>query len=256
LEEIEIIRYEGERRTTKMDVVAREVPFTINLNGTEFVTLLASPEALEDLTIGLLFSSGLLKTADEVQNITIDEEKWLADVSLVNRDVSSDLVFKRMYTSGCGQGTLFYNAIDILHRQKNESKLEVPRKNLLKLMAEFNSSSTGYKRTGGVHYAAVSDGKRIIEMRQDIGRHNAVDKVLGWGVLEEVNLADKIFLVSGRVSSEIVLKIQKTASPVLVSRSAPTNQGVRLARQTNLTLIGFARGQRMNVYSAPERVKN
>ncbi|MFQ6104284.1 MAG: formate dehydrogenase accessory sulfurtransferase FdhD [Candidatus Glassbacteria bacterium] len=254
MEEVEITKINRNRRFVESDVVAMEVPFTINLNGSELVTLLSSPEDLRELAAGFLFSSGLVKKPDEIETITIDQEKWLAEVSLEKKEVSSDLVFKRMYTSGCGRGTLFYSAIDLLHRHKNNSSLKIEKRRIFRLMSDFQNGSTQYKQTGGVHYAALSDGKVIIFIKEDVGRHNAVDKVIGCSFLNGFSFDNTIFLTSGRVSSEIVLKIQKTGSPMLISRSAPTNQGVRLARDLNLTLIGFVRGQRMNIYSASERV--
>jgi FdhD protein len=254
MEEIEITRIEGEDSVVKQDVVAREVPFTINLNGSEFVILLSSPSDLKELSTGFLFSSGLLRSAEEIENITVDEEKWLAEVTLKNKELSSELVFKRMYTSGCGGGTLFYHALDLLHRRKNTSSFTIERNRIFDLMSEFNRTSIVFKKTGGVHYAALSDGVKIIGMKEDIGRHNAVDKIIGWTILQGISFENKMFLTSGRLSSEIILKVQKTGAPVILSRSAPTNQGVRLAREMNLTLIGFIRGKKMNIYSAGERV--
>jgi FdhD protein len=254
MEELEITKVNRGKITTEKDLVAREIPLTINLNGSEFVILLASPMDLKELCAGFLFSNGLIKAAADIESITLDEQNWLAGLVLKDKEKTADLVFKRMYTSGCGRGTQFYNALDVLHRRKNTSSLKVEISRISELMAEFNKCSSAFKKTGGVHSAALSDGEKIVVAREDIGRHNAVDKIIGYSLFEGINFYDKIFLTSGRVSSEIILKVKKTGSPVIVSRSAPTNQGVRLAREMNLTLIGFARGSQMNIYSARERV--
>ena len=125
MEEVQIMKIHNDRRVIESDLVAREVPFTINLNGSELVTLLTSPSDLRELAAGFLFSSGLVKRREEIESITIDEEKWLAEVSCESNKESSELLFKRMYTSGCGRGTLFYNAIDLLHRHRNDSHLTI-----------------------------------------------------------------------------------------------------------------------------------
>jgi FdhD protein len=121
-------------------------------------------------------------------------------------------------------------------------------------MKAFHKRSLGYRETGGVHSAALAEKDNILIVREDIGRHNTVDKILGYAMLNSINLSDKVILISGRISSEIVLKTIKTKIPMIVSRSAPTDQAVEHARDSNITLIGFVRGQRMNVYSGLGRI--
>lgn len=254
VEEVDITRVDRDRRTARKDLVAREVPLTMHVNGSELVTLLASPTDLRDLCVGFLYSSGLVRTTGEVQSLTVDEERWRVDIRLGKDIPAEDLAAKRMYTSGCGRGVLFYHAIDILHRQKNTSPLSVPARTIYGLMAEFNDLSRRFQLTGGVHSAALASLEKILTVREDIGRHNAVDKVIGAALAQDIDFPHTIVLTSGRISSEIILKIQKTGSPVIVSRSAPTNQGVRLAADLGLTLVGFVRGQRMNIYSGGERI--
>lgn len=254
MEEIEITQITRDGRQSARDVVAREVPFTLNANGEELVTLLSSPGDLKELSIGFLFSSGLIRSIDDVESVAVDEQKWRADVALKNNDLLSSLAFKRMYTSGCGRGTIFYNALDAMNRGKCDSTLRVPHERVLELMSEFNSFSTRFKETGCVHSAALSDGEKILFCRDDIGRHNAVDKIIGAMMIDRLDAQNKILLSSGRLSSEIVFKVHHAGLPIIVSRSAPTNQGVRHAREMNLTLVGFVRGRRMNLYSAEERI--
>lgn len=123
------------------------------------------------------------------------------------------------------------------------------------LMKAFDKKSAVFKKTGGVHSAALCDGERIVSFQEDIGRHNAIDKIIGDALYNNLNMADLIVLTSGRISSDVMFKVQKMESAVIVSRSAPTDLAVKLAKQWNVTLVGFARGKRMNVYSAPERIE-
>ena len=121
-------------------------------------------------------------------------------------------------------------------------------------MADFQNRSIGFKETGGVHSAGLANTHQILVIREDIGRHNTIDKILGYSLANSIDLSDKIILSSGRVSSEILLKIQKTQIGVVISRSAPTDQAIKHAEDCDLTLIGFVRGRRMNVYSGIHRI--
>jgi len=236
------------------DSVAREIPFTIIVNNEELVTLQCSPLSLEDLALGFLFTSGLIQSASDVKNIAIDTERWVGHVELAGSLDNKEMLFKRMYTSGCGRGTLFYNPLDILHRGKLTSNLSVDPPYVAGLMRRFQKGSHLYLKTGGVHSAAIADNREIIVFREDIGRHNAIDKVAGSMMSQGVSFSDKMLVTSGRVSSEVIFKVRRIGLPVIISKSAPTDQAIRHAREMNITLIGFARGLRMNIYSAPERI--
>jgi FdhD protein len=160
----------------------------------------------------------------------------------------------RIITSGCGKGMTFFDYKDFSQCRKIESKITISSEKISLLIADFQKMSTLFKETGGVHSAALSDGKEILLFAEDLGRHNALDKIFGEALEKGSALSDKVILTSGRLTSEMVIKILKRGVPVLASPSAPTDMAVRLARQMNLTLVGFARGKRMNIYSASERV--
>lgn len=236
------------------DFLAKEVPLTILVNDRELVTLLCTPQDLEDLVTGFLFTSGLIKKGDSIKKIVLDEERWTAYVDLTSDIEAQDLVFKRLYTSGCGRGTLFYNAVDFMHRSKIVSGFTIKSGYITRLMLDFQRKSEMYMKTGGVHSAAIGDNKGIAVFREDIGRHNALDKVIGHMMRKGVSLEGKFLITSGRISSEVLFKAQKCKVPLVISKSAPTDQAVRLARQMGITLVGFARGNRMNVYSEEKRV--
>lgn len=254
MENFRIIKITNNKKEFVDDVAASEIPLTINIGGKELVTLLCSPFDVEDLARGFLLTSGLVKKSDEIKKIIINKEQWTANVELTDNKLSEDLVFKRLYTSGCGRGTLFYNIFDIANRSKIISDIRIESIQISKLMADFQKKSEGYLKTGGVHSAALSDGNEIIAFKEDIGRHNAIDKVVGNIIAINQSLSDTILLTSGRISSEVIFKARKCSISIIISRSAPTNQAVRLAREMDMTLVGFARGNRMNIYSVEERI--
>jgi FdhD protein len=255
IQNFKITRLKEKERELFEDSIVEEIPFTLKLNEKELVTLLCTPADLEDLTIGFLFTSGIINKAEDIKKITLDSERWISYTELVNKNNTEELVFKRLYTSGCGRGILFYNVADIANRVKIISDLRIHSEKINILMADFQKKSKVYRLTGGTHSAALADGKGILIFREDIGRHNAIDKVIGYGLRHGYSFKNKIIITSGRISSEVLLKIQKCRIPVVVSRSAPTNQAVMLAKDMNITLVGFARGNRMNIYSSEERIE-
>ncbi len=254
IERLSVTRIKGHEREVIDDLVVSEIPLTINIGENELVTLLCCPSDLEDLVAGFLFSSGLIKKAEDIKKIVINRQQWIAYVDLVEGDIDQGLVFKRLYTSGCGRGTIFYNALDIINRIKIISDFRISSDRINELMFNFHKSSQVYLKTGGVHGAALADKEGILIFKEDIGRHNAVDKIIGCHLKEKGDFEGKILISSGRISSEILFKVQKARIPVLVSQSAPTDQAVKLAKDMDLTLIGFARGNKMNIYSREERV--
>ena len=161
---------------------------------------------------------------------------------------------KRTITSGCGKGAVFYNATDRLQCQPVTSELKVKPTIIRNLMREVNGKSELFKATGGVHTCALCTENEIVIFREDIGRHNAIDKILGECFLEGVRTDDKIMVTSGRLTSEMLIKVAKQEVPILVSRSAPTDLAIKLSKKLKVTLIGFVRGSRLTIYSSPERV--
>ena len=253
-ETVKIIKIKGSVKESVEDIVVEEIPFTLNVNDKELVTLLCTPIDLDDLAGGFLFTSGLINKIEDIKKIVINQEQWVAYIDLADAAVMNDLVFKRLYTSGCGRGTLFYSVQDMAKRSKVVSSLKIEAIKINALMTYFQKKSELYLKTGGVHSAALADDKEILVFKEDIGRHNAIDKVIGQGLKENIDFQNKIMISSGRISSEVLLKIQKCNIPVVISKSAPTNQAIKLSKDRGITLIGFARGNRMNVYSNEERI--
>ena len=251
---IPVVRFTEESKNSIEDVVAREFPLTIVLNNQELVTLLCSPVDLKYLAVGFLFSEGLLRSKDEVTKIIVDDQRGIVRVESEERgELASDVLFKRFITSGCGRGASFYSAADATG-QKVESQVVMSAHDVFILVNEFQHRSQVYRTTGGVHSAALCDTERILIFSEDIGRHNAIDKIFGECILKDIPTDDQIVITSGRISSEILLKISKRNIPILISKSAPTDMGVKLADDLGVTLVGFVRGKRMNVYANAWRI--
>lgn len=252
--EIDILRIDRDKKANFQDIVTDEVPLTIYLEDKELVTFLCSPDNLKELSLGFLYSAGLIHSMNDIEGIIISSQKWTSHVKLKNKDIDTEFIFKRLYTSGCGKGVLFYNAVDLMHRRVITRDSKISADKIVELMRAFQEMAITFRKTGGVHSAALSDGENIVAFKEDIGRHNAIDKVIGEALMKNLDMPDLIVLSSGRISSEIVFKAQKMGSAFLISRSAPTDQAIKVAKVANLTLVGFVRGQRMNVYTAKERV--
>ncbi|WP_235919100.1 formate dehydrogenase accessory sulfurtransferase FdhD [Heliomicrobium undosum] len=245
----------GEGRAEQEELLVREWPLTLYLNGEELVTLLASPEHMEDLAIGFLAAEGFLQRAEQMKGLRGDYENGQVFVEAESALTAGKTFMKRYITTGCGKGMTFYDVTDARHARSLEAAgTAVTADQILARMAEMQALSGLYRETGGVHSAALCDGDRILLYREDIGRHNAADKIAGACFREKIATADKLFLTSGRISSEILLKVAKMGIPLIASRSAPTDLAVRLGEQLGMTVVGFVRGKRMNVYSHPWRI--
>lgn len=254
-EQVRIQRITDRERVEAEDTVVKEFPLTIILNNQELVTLLCSPAKLKYLALGFLVSEGLIRAKTDVKSLLLDDRRGVVRVEALGPTLMEQgSVFKRFITSGCGKGTAFYSAVDAA-QTKVESEARIAPDQVFSLMKEFQTRSEVFQETGGVHSAALSDGKGILIFCEDIGRHNAIDKIFGECLWEGIPTQDRIILTSGRISSEILFKVAKRGVPILVSRSAPTDLAVKTAGDLGITVIGFARGRRMNVYSHQERIE-
>lgn len=254
VEQLTVRRITPEGKEDIEEVVTREFPLTIILNDRELVTLLCSPKDMDYLAVGFLYSEGLVNDRSEVKSVLVDDQRGVVRVEVSGESLDTgEQVFKRLITSGCGRGASFYSMADVKHPGV-DSKITVNADEVLALMKEFQHRSELFRATGGVHSAALCDNKHIIVFNEDIGRHNAIDKIFGQCLMKDIPTNDRMIVTSGRISSEILLKVAKRNIPILISKSAPTNLGIGLANNLGVTLIGFVRGQRMNVYTHPARV--
>ncbi|MEW6614514.1 MAG: formate dehydrogenase accessory sulfurtransferase FdhD [Thermodesulfobacteriota bacterium] len=255
-EQLDIISYsEGSFSSAKKSII-REIPLTIFLNTVEIVTLLCIDDHLKELALGFLNSEGMLNSPDEIISIRLDEERGIVEIATQKSyPISEKLFMKRTITSGCGKGSSFYNVMDSIQCKKVNSQLTISAKQVLGLMKELHSLSYLYKSTGGVHNSALATPEGILVFREDIGRHNAVDKINGECFLKGIDLNDKILLTTGRITSEILIKAGKMGIPILLSRSASTSLAVSMAKEMGITAVGYIRGGNFTIYSYPERVE-
>ena len=254
--EVTLIRMDRNSRETLQGEVAREFPLTVMLNDEQLATLLCSPEEMENLAVGFLYSEGFIRTKEDIRGISLDETRGIVRVNTESADiVDRELFMKRVITTGCGRGISFYNFADLDQKQqKVQSNLKVTPAQILDLMKSFQTRSEIYQKTHGVHGAALCDGAGILLFKEDIGRHNAIDKIFGHCLRGDIPLADRIIMTTGRISSEILFKVAKRNIPILVSRSTPTDLAVGLAGELGITLVGFVRGGHMNVYAEEWRI--
>jgi FdhD protein len=256
VETFKIKRFTEASKEDIEETVARERPLTIVLNNRELVTLLCSPTELKYLAIGFLSSEGLIKSKDDIKKILVDERRGIVRVETVEKqNFPDEQMFKRFITSGCGRGATFYSAADVQGKIKVESHTKISITEVFTLTKEFLHRSQVFRTTGGVHSAALCDTASILIFTDDIGRHNAIDKIFGQCLLENIPVEEHLIISTGRISSEMLLKAAKRNIPIVISKSAPTALGVRLAGELGITLIGFVRGRRMNVYSHDWRIR-
>jgi FdhD protein len=255
VESFEITAIQEGNREKRSTAVSEEVPLTIELNGSELATLLCSPGHLKNLVTGFLFTTGLLGDLSAQKALIVDRDRWKASVTLEGEGLDKAMVFKRIYTSGCGKGVIFHNPMDLMQRQRIETDIQVSSTDLSTLMKSFQKQSEEHQSTRGVHSGALAVPGEILIFRDDIGRHNAIDKVIGESLYQGIGFSEKILLTSGRISSEILSKALRCRMPLIVAVGAPTNQAVKLAREVHLTLVGLVKGNRMIVYSGEERIR-
>lgn len=251
-----IVRVDGDTRVDKEDEVASEYPLTLRLDGEEFATIVCTPADLEDMVVGFLASEGVILTPDDIVGLTINEDLGLADVKLkMKHIVSADFYGKRFIGSCCGKGRQFYLQNDVKTARTSTSKLQVSAQRCAELMDDLEAASEAFRLTGGVHNAALCDARNgIIVARSDIGRHNALDKIFGYCLLNKVPRRDAIIAFSGRLSSEVVLKTAKIGVGIILSNAAPTDLALKLADELGITAVGFIRGNQMNLYAHTYRI--
>jgi len=244
----------GNTQSASVPVVL-EIPITVYVNDTEMATLICSPGGHKELAVGFLLSEGLLQDISDIKDITFNEQDGLLWMETTAPVPQLENFLRRQINSCCGKGrAALYYINDARKLKPVESSCVFAASHLLHLISLLEEKSATFRKTGGVHSAALADNKGMLVIHEDIGRHNAVDKVFGHAFLNRLNPGDKCLLLSGRISSEILIKAAHNGIPVVVSRSAPTFLAVELADEFNITLVGFARRERLTVYSHMERV--
>jgi len=234
--------------------VTVERPLTLFLNSREIVTMMTISDYPEYLAVGYLVNQNMLLSDDEVVGIDYDDD---IDVVVVRTNTETDFeekLQKKTLTSGCAQGTVFGDLMESFEHVRFQGETVLRTSDLYELLKKINTTPSLYLEAGAIHGCVLCAGNKPIIYMEDVGRHNAVDKIAGYMYLNNIKPEDKIFYTTGRLTSEMVIKTVQMGIPILISRSGFTAWGVDLARQANLTLIGRARGNRFLALSGEQRI--
>lgn len=254
-EKYNITKYTGGQFLHVEDVIVNEFPLTIFVNDVEFATMVCTPTHFKEMVVGFLASEGVIRFSDEILSLNIDESRGYAYVTIKAKTTTNQEYYsKRFIGSCCGKSRQFYFHNDAKTARTSTSTTTITAAQSIYLMNEMQSSSLVFQETGGVHNAALCTPEEILAVRTDIGRHNALDKLFGYSILNRIPVRDKIIVFSGRISSEVLLKAAKIGVGIVLSKSAPTDLAIKLAKDLNITAVGFIRGESFNVYSCPERI--
>lgn len=241
-------RYSAQEWQRASGSVPREMALTIFVNGEELVTVLCTPTKLTPLVLGFLYSEGVISGERDVASMRVCEEDSLADVRLASPAYAPPM--RRTLASGCGGGVSFATQLP-----KVDSHLVATADEVLSLVRQLNQQAHLYRTCGGVHTSALADREHLLVVAEDIGRHNTLDKMVGECLLTGLPTKDRLLLTTGRISSEMMSKAARMQTPIVVSRSSPTDRAISLALEAGITLIGYARGDRLSVYTQEERLQ-
>ena len=234
--------------------IVEERSLTIFLDDQEVVTAMTIGDHPDLLALGYLRNQSLISSLDDVAGIDVDRDEGLVVVRTHERRDVSDRMKKRVRTSGCAQGTVFADVLHQFDTVRLPNGQGVRHSDLIAVSKAINTVPSLYLEAGAIHGAVLCKERNVLAYFEDVGRHNAVDKVSGWMLLNRVSPDDKLFYTTGRLTSEMVIKTVMMGLPILASRSGFTAWGVELARKAGLTLIGRMKGKRLVLLSGAERV--
>ncbi len=228
-----------------------ETPVSLTINGTAWLSFMCTPVDLEALAVGFLYNEGVINSMAEVVDARVCEHGDNVDVWL-NRSVGQPQSWRR--TSGCTGGV---TAVDLLAKPDISFNREQPKFNpdtIGQLVEQLFQVQELYRETGGVHTSALSDGEKVLVSAEDIGRHNTLDKIAGHCLMKNIWPETRILVTTGRISSEMLQKAARLQAPIVISRTSPSSLSIEMAERYGITLIGYARRQRFNVYTNKQRV--
>jgi len=260
--DVEILKLDlsAEQAQKETDAVAREEVLHVFLGSIHFVSIMCSPSSLKELVVGHMLGEGLIQSINEIISLDFHGEDRCR-VNLRKTNVEDHFVaskpFARLIVSACGD--VRYRSISELLDKIELKPLpswQVPAKTVGECVRKLNFLAETFRKTGGVHAAALFSRRgKLITLAEDVGRHNAVDKAIGAASLSHRDLGQCFLTLSGRLTGDIVLKAARAGIPILASLAAAVSSGVEVASKADVTLAGFVRGKRMNVYSGPQRIK-
>ncbi|RPI84509.1 MAG: formate dehydrogenase accessory sulfurtransferase FdhD [Chloroflexi bacterium] len=229
--------------------VIAEKPVSLTVNGNVWLTFMCTPIHLEALAVGFLYNENLIQSIEDVASVRVCPSEDNVDVWL-NKTIEPPKNWRR--TSGCTGGVTSVAEVNGKPELANGQTL-TPEK-VTHLISTLFDSQDLYRKVGGVHTTALVDGSEVVVIAEDIGRHNTLDKIAGRILLEKIDLKQKILITTGRISSEMMQKAFRIGAPILITRTSPTARSIEMAQKWGITLIGYARRDRFNVYSLPERI--
>jgi FdhD protein len=228
-----------------------ETPVSLTVNGEVWLTFMCTPVNLEALAVGFLYNEGIIEKMKEVEDVRVCEHGDNVDVWL-NHEAKQPTSWRR--TSGCTGGL---TAVDLLAKPNVSligNRLKVQPEAIGRLVEMLFDAQLLYRKTGGVHTSALCDGEKILLSAEDIGRHNTLDKIAGLCLMKDIWPEARILITTGRISSEMLQKAAQLNAPILISRTSPSSPSIEMAERYGITLIGYARKHRFNVYSNSQRV--
>jgi FdhD protein len=241
------IKVDGEKCEKGQHEVIEEAPLALFVNGRHVMTAMMSPVQLEEFVTGYLYTEQIIKNIDEIESIRIEKNR----MSVITKNLFKVLGPKKTILSGCGGSTSFIDTGKLPTITSDYSISTADIRNAAK--AVLNSEL--HVATGGIHIVALLDKATVLAVSEDIGRHNALDRVIGYALRNAIDLSRTWVIVSGRISSEMVRKCLIATIPIIVSRGATTTLAVETAEKTGLTVVGFARSSKMVVYTNTERIE-
>lgn len=245
--DVPCVKVDGASTREGTHPVVEEVPVMILVNGRHLATAMMSPVRLEEFAVGHLFTEGIIRSPDAIESVQVEKQT----IRVLTRDHLRPLGPKRTILSGCGGSASF---LDPEKLPKITSDYSVDTALIAESMKTVLDSEI-HRLTGGVHVVGLVSDQGILCVREDIGRHNALDRAIGYGLTEGIDLSRTFVVSSGRISSEMARKCLMAGIPLVVSRSATTALALDLAAKNGLTVCAFARGSRMNVYTHPHRIR-
>ena len=234
--------------------VVKEIPLTIYLNKQEIVTAMTLGDMPDLLAVGYLLNQNMLKRDDVISEINYDEDLQVVIIRTERQTNYEKKMEKKIRTSGCAVGTVYGDIMDDFSSINLNKKAKIKTSWIYTISKKVNTRPSLYLKAGALHGCVLCKEDSPIIYVEDVGRHNAVDKIAGWMLLNKEDANNKIFYTTGRLTSEMVIKTVQMGIPILISRSGFTESGVKLAKEAGLTLIGRAKGKKMIIANGIERV--
>ena len=235
--------------------VAGELPLTLKIDNLEIITLMTLGTRPEELTLGYLRNQNLIENIDEILSIDVKWNIGISDVITINKDTKkiADKLQNKTVTTGCGQGTIFGSSLEKLY-DNSLPDIKIKRSEIFNLLAKITKYNDIYKEAGAVHGCALCSRNEVLEFVEDVGRHNAADTLSGKMWLNDLPGENLIFYTTGRLTSEIIMKVKRMGIPIIISRSGVTNMGIELAKDLNVTMIARSKQRSFLIYNNKKNI--